>query len=109
MMVIPYEMLILIIIVALGGWRLAVLLNEERGPFNIMVHIRSRFRVEHSDDGTPFSYPDRFPGSVFACAWCMTFWTCIAVFGILLVIPEIAFLLAAWAIACLIHKVAFRS
>ncbi len=84
---------------ALAAWRLAVLLVVERGPWNVVTRLRSLAGVSHDEDGDGRSYPESMPGSLFGCVWCMSLWTGGAMYGILLVRPEVVVGIAVWGLA----------
>ena len=84
---------------ALAAWRVAVFLVLERGPFEIATRLRTLVGVEHDEDGDPQTWPTRMPGVLFGCVWCMTFWTGAAMYGIVLVRPEVVVGLAIWGLA----------
>lgn len=93
-------------VTALAAWRLAVLLVVERGPWGIVTRLRSLFGVGHDVDGDANSWPSGMPGSLFECVWCMSLWTAGALYGILLVRPEIVVGIAVWGLATAIDGVA---
>jgi hypothetical protein len=84
---------------ALAAWRLAAFLVLERGPWEMATRLRSLVGVEHDEDGDPTNWPTRMPGALFGCVWCMTAWTAGAMYGILLVRPEIVIGLGIWGLA----------
>lgn len=86
-------------VTALAAWRLAVFLVVERGPWEIATRLRSLVGVEHDGDGDPTIWPTRMPGVLFGCVWCMTLWTGTAMYGILLVRPEVVIGIAVWGLA----------
>lgn len=59
---------------ALATWRIAVLLVDEPGPWDIARRLREWIGVLHQEDGTPVSWPDKMPGSLFRCIWCISIW-----------------------------------
>lgn len=84
---------------ALAAWRLAVFMVDERGPWEMMSRVRSLFGVEHDDDQDPISWPERMPGVLFGCVWCMSLWTGGLMYGILLIRPEVVIGVAVWGLA----------
>ncbi len=86
-------------VTALAAWRLAVLLVVERGPWKLVTRLRSLAGVDHDEDGDATSLPDSMPGSLFGCVWCMSLWTAGAMYGILLVRPEVVVGIAVWGLA----------
>lgn len=96
-----------LVILALAGWRVAYLLVHEDGPANCFGWIRRR--LEDDDDVTVW------PGSLeklFACVYCMTFWTC-ACAALLWSIDikagrDALFIVAIWGAATALDMVARR-
>ena len=86
-------------LVALAAWRLAVLLVLEGGPGGIFRRLRSLVGIEHDDGGAPTSWPEHLPGSLFTCVWCLSFWTTLLLYGILLVAPYVVVVLGTWGAA----------
>jgi hypothetical protein len=74
-----------LVVVALAAWRLASLLNRERGPFDVFVRLRRCAGVEHDDAGVPLGWPDTTIGGMFACIWCMSIWTAAALMAVWIV------------------------
>ncbi len=85
--------------VLFASWRLAVFLVLEGGPGGIVRWSRERMGIQHADDGTAISWPDRFPGSAFTCVWCLSLWTTLVVYGILWVAPGVVMVLGTWGVA----------
>ncbi len=97
-----------LVAVSLAAWRVAVFGVEEGGPWSLMTRIRTLFGVYHDDDGIPISSPTSMPGSLFGCTWCLSAWTAVAFYGILLVEPRVVFVLAAWGAASFLDNLRVR-
>lgn len=63
-----------VLILSLATWRLASLLYDEAGPWQLFNRVRGLFGIKHDDDG-PVSYPSTFFGDVFQCFWCVSLYT----------------------------------
>lgn len=94
---------------ALATWRLTALLVYESGPFGIFVRLRERLGIVHDDDGHPASWPDGGLGRLFTCVWCLSFWTALAVCGILWVEPYVVMVLGVWGAATFMEALRNRS
>ena len=97
--------LVSLVIIALGSWRLAWFLMRDGGPFGLMVEIRERMGLSHTIDNVVLPYYGGFPGTLFICMWCMSFWTSALVFVVWAAFPPVAAVLAAWGGACLVESV----
>ncbi|KKL69780.1 hypothetical protein LCGC14_2111500 [marine sediment metagenome] len=93
---------------ALATWRLAVLTVYDTGPFRLFVRLRERLGFVYNDDGDVVSWPDNWLVSLITCVWCMSFWTTLAVCGILWVEPYIVMVLAVWGAATLMEALRNR-
>jgi len=98
-----------LLILGLATWRVSNLLVNERGPFDIFVHLRELSGIEHDQDGIPTVIPDGFIPGVLSCVWCASmwvgfFWTVLfwtlpgmALFcGVILGLSSLAILLDRW-------------
>ena len=85
-----------LVLTILAVWRLTVLLAMEGGPFGIFRWFRGLMGIGHDDGGEPISWPEHPPGSLFACTWCLSFWTTLLVYGILVVAPGVVTALGTW-------------
>ncbi len=81
---------------AFATWRITALLVFDNGPFGIFLRLRERLGIVHDDNGDPSSWPDGGLGRLFTCVWCLSFWTALAVCGILWVQPYVVMFLALW-------------
>jgi len=68
-------MLTEIAIYSLAAWRVASMLVNERGPFDVFVRIREVANIEHDEDGYPFMVPDNLMAGILSCVWCCSMWT----------------------------------
>lgn len=98
------DLLVQVALAGLGGWRLASLLVNEDGPWNVFRRIRGLGGLREGDLEIPGGF---FPG-LFSCIWCMTVWTSTAVFVFASAFPVLAALPAAWAVAMLTEAWARR-
>lgn len=67
-----------LIIYGLATWRVASLLVEESGPFDIFKKIRELTGITHDEDDLPLMIPDRFFAQLFSCVWCTSVWVAVA-------------------------------
>ena len=88
-----------LLMVFFGAWRVSILLVLEGGPGGVVRWLRSLMGILHDDDGVAFSYPTHLPGSLFACVWCLSFWTTLALYGILWVAPIVVMVIGTWGVA----------
>ncbi len=93
-----------LVMAILVAWRLAAFLVQDYGPWRLAVRIRSLVDIDHDDDGDPISWPDTFPGSLFKCVGCMSFWTAGPVYVILLTAPEALVPAAIWTGATILQR-----
>lgn len=61
-------------IYALAVWRVASLFVNERGPFDMFVHVRKLAGILHDEDKIPFMIPSHFFAQVLSCVWCASIW-----------------------------------
>ena len=95
----------------LATWRLASLLVNEKGPFDMFVRIRAGVGiVEMRLDDKPEVYtavPDTFLGKLFDCVWCCSLWIGLALTVLYFFAPVITmwgtFPLALSALAILLE------
>ncbi len=99
----PSFVQMLMIIVA--SWRLAWFLIRDGGPFGLMREVRECLGFSHTLEGIPLPYFGGFPGTLFACMWCMSFWTSILMFLVYAAFPPVVAILATWGCACIIETV----
>lgn len=63
-----------ILILSLATWRLASLLYDEEGPWQVFNRVRGLFGIKHDEDG-PVKYPSTLFGDIFQCFWCVSLYT----------------------------------
>ena len=71
-----------IVIFSLATWRIANMLVNERGPFELFVRIREIANIQHDEDGFPMIIPDNLLAGILSCVWCCSIWVA---FGFVLV------------------------
>jgi hypothetical protein len=77
------------LIFGLATWRLASLLVNEAGPFDMFIRLRERVGIQHQD-GVAYLIPDGFLPGVLSCVWCSSVW-CAALFVLAwLILPTVA-------------------
>jgi hypothetical protein len=86
-----------VLIIGLGGWRLASLLVREEGPGRIFERLRDWAGVPRGTGEI-----EGFFAGVLSCIWCASIFTTTGVWALWLVAPEVAALTAAWAVAMLV-------
>ena len=89
------------LIIGFAAWRVAHLLVEEDGPFDIFEKLRQFAGVRSG-------LVEGFWPKLFSCVWCMSVWVCVLVYGLLLLEQTIVMILAAMAIAALLQKFSDR-
>jgi len=62
------------VIYGLATWRIASLLVQEDGPWNIFMRLRELTGIKHDDDGDVFMIPNGFWPQLFSCIWCCSTW-----------------------------------
>lgn len=83
-----------IIIAGLAGYRIALLLVEERGPFNAFGRLRRWFRGWEGHDGKFYPRPGY---GVLTCIYCCSVWATMAAAGLTQIHPATTFLVAVVA------------
>ena len=86
--------------IGLASWRIANMLVNEDGPGLIFEKVR---------DVAGANRPGKIEGflsSVFSCVFCMSVWTTLGAFLLWLLIPEVVIIIAAMAVALVVHKLA---
>lgn len=97
--------LIDIILLSFGTWRVSQALVFETGPFNLFRAVRELLGFEYAEDGFVVVIPETFPGSVFSCVWCMSFWIAFPALTIFYVSPIVVTFLGLWGLASAIASV----
>jgi hypothetical protein len=97
-----------LIVLALAGWRIAYMLTNEDGPANVFGWLRRKIE-------DPVWNGEARPGSLeklFACVYCMSFWTTVAAALIWAVDikagRDALFIVAVWGAATALDMVARR-
>lgn len=91
--------LIDIILLSFGTWRVSQALVIETGPFNLFRVVRELLGFEYAEDGLVIVLPESFPGTVFTCVWCMSFWIAFPALTIFYVSPIVVTFLGLWGLA----------
>ena len=89
-----------LLVLGSASWRMAHLIMLGRGPFNVLLWLRTQLGIEH-DDGTPTVYPDNFFGNLLQCSYCTTIWTSALCFALWYVLPFGWIIIAITVIATL--------
>ncbi len=84
-----------IILIGLGAWRLASLLVQEDGPWDVFVRVR---------DWTGMPLGTGFFAKLLGCIWCTSVWTGTALYGVWLLVPVLSYLPAIWAVALIVDR-----
>lgn len=79
-----------LVIFGLATWRMASLLAEESGPFDVFVKIRTLSGITHDPDKKVMMIPDSFFAQMISCVWCNSiyigaFWAAMLYF-----LPEVS-------------------
>lgn len=90
-----------IIVAAFAGWRIASLLVNESGPWNLFLRLRQRLGAE--DDGVFFDTAPFWHG-LFSCVWCAAIWTTPPMWGLYYVAPWLPGIIAAMALAVVVEQ-----
>jgi len=96
--------LVEILAVGLSGWRLAIFLVKERGPWDISLRLRCLAGIEHNDNGESVSWPEKFLPSLLTCPWCASVWTTLAAWGIWQLESRIIMVLGAMGLALALER-----
>jgi hypothetical protein len=87
------------ILIALAAWRVASLLVNEDGPFNIFAGVRGFFTQEGEVRGI---------GLLLTCVWCTSVWTAILCYLVWSVWEPPIIVLAASALAIAVEEKAVK-
>jgi hypothetical protein len=63
-----------LIIYGLATWRLASLLVNESGPWDMFVHLRELCGITHDDLKQKAIIPDGVLAGILSCVWCCSIW-----------------------------------
>ena len=66
------SVLVAILSLGLGAWRLSSLLVTEEGPFGILAKFRSFIGVRYDELSKPYS--TNVIADIFTCIWCASMW-----------------------------------
>jgi len=80
------------VVLALATWRIASLLAQEAGPFDVFPRLRKVTGVTYDADGVPHGTGVIAEG--ITCIWCNSMWVGIVVALAWWLAPDIAFWLA---------------
>ncbi len=83
-----------LLILGLGVWRIARLLQYERGPLSVFARLRGRLGVQHDEDGEPLGWPDSEAGRLLRCLDCGSVWVGLGMAGLYLWQPALVLALA---------------
>jgi hypothetical protein len=101
------ERIVELAVFILATWRLASLLAQEAGPFDLFARLRYAAGVRYGDDGAPYGHNVLAEGIV--CVWCCSVWVGVVLAAAWWYAPDVAFWIAApFALsggATLIHEV----
>jgi hypothetical protein len=81
-----------IITMALATWRIASLLSNEYGPFDVFAKIRKWVGVELDELSQP--YGSNMIARAFTCVWCLSVWVALAFTGVWLVNARLALIIS---------------
>lgn len=89
------------VLIGLGAWRLASLMLNEDGPFDIFIRLR-KFIEPPPGELTSIQVQIL---KIFNCIWCATVWTALLLFLVWLITPWPVVILAGMTIAVLVEEV----
>ena len=100
------ELLIRALLVGLAGWRVASLLVQEDGPFEVFTRLRKLAGHDEVEVLTmePEHWFKGFFYSIFGCVWCMSIWTVGGAWWLWEASPAAVALGAASAVAILVQR-----
>lgn len=79
-----------IIIFGLATWRIASLLVNEEGPYNIFEKIRVWSGIRHGLDGEIELVPPNLTAGILSCVWCCSIWSAFGLWVFHAIFPETA-------------------
>ena len=91
--------LITVIVCGLAGWRLANLLLFEDGPLSVFGHFRKFIGIKPG----PI---EGFLPTLFSCIYCLSLYASLLVYGIYVILPEAAMIIAIAAVIILVDRAA---
>jgi len=83
-----------VIIFGLATWRIASMLVQEDGPYNIFKKLRELTGIRHDESGNVFSIPERFMPELLSCVWCSSIWVSFGWLLLWLAWPDLSLKLA---------------
>lgn len=86
------------ILIGLAAWRIASLLVNEDGPFNVFGRLRGLLGLNTPGEITGF-----LP-TLFGCIWCISIWTALAMWGLWELEPIAVVVIAAMSVALTIER-----
>ena len=96
------DQLTALVLIGLGGWRIAFLLVREDGPFDFVLLLRRALGVP--DEGEI----EGFFARLLTCIYCTSFWTVAALSGLYYVEPWAVVPFAAWGLVMLLERLCAR-
>lgn len=86
------------ILIGLATWRIASLLVNEDGPFNVFLQFRHLLGLDKIGEIKGF-----LP-TLFGCVWCISIWTAVAMWGLWELEPIAVMMIAAMTIALTVER-----
>ena len=86
-----------VIVAGLATWRVSNMLVNEYGPFGIFLSVRKAAGIEHTEAGTPITWPSN---NAFACLWCLSIW----IAPLMIRFPRVARVFAVAAVAIIVSE-----
>lgn len=105
-----WELVARALLVGLAGWRVASLLVQEEGPFDIFSRLRAL--AGHSDTEAtldPEHWLRRFFYTLLGCVWCTSVWVIPAMWVLFEVSPTAAGIFAAMTVAVTVQQYVSRA
>ena len=91
--------LLIVIICGLAGWRLASLFISEDGPLSVFERFRKFIGIK---SGPIIG----FLPTLFSCIYCLSIYSAFIAYGIYVILPEAAMIMAIAAVIILVDKAA---
>lgn len=95
----------LLALLGLGSWRLASLLKDERGPYDVFGRLRRSLGVERPGELSEL-------GELWTCIWCLSLHTAALLYALIRLAPRLAvpllYVLSASTVAILTSREAVR-
>lgn len=82
------------LILSLATWRMASLLTQEYGPWDMFKRLRESVGIEHDEDGNVEMVPESFLAGALSCVWCCSVWVAFGLTLCWLILPETTLILA---------------